>query len=107
MKKIATALLILSVALGVAWFGWWSAVSPAALNRVPISVVKAINLPVATIGWLTRSYQGIDLWYGSRGCDFCTPFQHTVHYFTFAIPIYAVIFWAVYFVWSRKRRHAV
>lgn len=101
------AVAVMNVALASVTFSalaWWSLVSPAAFNHVPLLLVNVLNVPPALVGLLYgRGTNGSLLSAVMRSCDFCSPREHMLSYFAAAIPAYVLLFTTIAYVVARMK----
>jgi len=108
-RPLFAVLFVLAASAAMSFAGWWSLVSPTAAGYVPLALVKTINLPPAIAGIVVgRNTRGNLLSAVIRDCDFCTPREHMISYFSVAIPGYVSLFGGVaaLIAWRKWRRAA-
>src|SRR5690242_20300637 len=93
-RAFLVVLLVLVASVAASFAAWWSLVSPTATG-IPLALVKVINMPPAVVGVaIGRKMHGGFLSAVIRECDFCSPREHMVSYFSVALPAYMLLFGA-------------
>ncbi|HEY0157559.1 MAG TPA: hypothetical protein VGF28_09765 [Thermoanaerobaculia bacterium] len=93
---IVLALLSVAVRLSVATtlgvITWWSYVTRGASDGLLRILYRVLDWPVATVGQLfPQSWAGIDVFYGTNLCDFCTPRELLLEHLKFAVPVFVLL----------------
>ena len=114
MKLMRTARLgvtfiaLLVMAFGLTAIGWWWTISPG-VPKASHTIAYVLDWPVAFVGTrlFPNHFAGIDLFFGTNMCDFCSARELLTEHAKFAVPIYWLLLvsaWVSGAVVGRARR---
>src|SRR5688572_7631045 len=93
MLRLVVRLAVIGVvACGMSLVGWWFAISPL-VPTIGHSIAYVLDWPVALVGTrlFPNYFAGIDLFFGTNMCDFCTARELLIEHSKFAVPVYFAI----------------